>query len=152
MSCTISMNTLNKKDFVSSVRSLCFSLVWISKSFVHHSDYVKYLMDEYDYKVTLRNEVVSAREVFDNLSESIQNVYEDVMSEGIINAETHPEEFRLYHNPFLVTEGTWCVDFARIIISVTSLFLINLFILSFNLKKVTGLWYMGKVQQPVDLH
>ena len=76
-------------------------------SCVLYSRYVKFLMEQHDYQMTLRNEVVTAREVYENLSNAIQNVYDDVMSNGYIDKDAHPEEFRLYDNPFHVTEGTW---------------------------------------------
>jgi hypothetical protein len=57
--------------------------------------------------MTIRNEIVTARQIFDRLTTSIQNVYDDVMSSGFINQDLHPEEYHLYDNPLRVTEGTW---------------------------------------------
>jgi hypothetical protein len=57
--------------------------------------------------MTLRNQLVSACDVYDNLITSINNVYNDVMSQGEIDKQAHPSEYELYNNPFGVIDGPW---------------------------------------------
>lgn len=56
----------------------------------------------------LRGVKTSATSVYDALIESINNVYDDVINgTGFIDYDKHPEEHRLYSNPFRVTDGPW---------------------------------------------
>jgi hypothetical protein len=57
--------------------------------------------------MTLRNQVVTASDLYDELSASIKNVYDDVMRLGKIDKVAHPEERKLFGNRFRVTEGSW---------------------------------------------
>jgi hypothetical protein len=60
-----------------------------------------------DYSMTLRNQLTEANEVYDNLIRSINSVYVDVMRNGIIDEEAHPNEYQLFHNRLGVIDGPW---------------------------------------------
>lgn len=52
----------------------------------------------------------SAKQVYDDLITSINNVYNDVVvDKGSIDQGEHPKEYSLYHNPFGVIDGPWYV-------------------------------------------
>jgi predicted transcriptional regulator len=57
------------------------------------------------YSMTLGGIVKSVEDVYNTLVGHIANVYKDVMDDGIINATTHPDEYRLYNNPHQVIDG-----------------------------------------------
>ena len=56
--------------------------------------------------MTLRGVETTAAQVYDALLASIENVYNDVVfGSGFIDSNTHPEEHKLYDNPFRVVDG-----------------------------------------------
>jgi hypothetical protein len=55
--------------------------------------------------MTLRGIEVTAAQVYDALITSIENVYNDVILGGTIDQVKHPEEYKLFHNPFRVVDG-----------------------------------------------
>lgn len=72
------------------------------------SPYGKMLKD-LDYEMVLRGEIVKATDAYDALISSINNVYEDVVIDGLgsIDPIEHPEEYKLFHNPLRVIDGPW---------------------------------------------
>lgn len=68
--------------------------------------YLKALKDAAQpYSMQLRGVQTSSAAVYDSLVASITNVYKDVMATGFINPSTHPEEYRLFHNPHHAVDG-----------------------------------------------
>jgi hypothetical protein len=57
--------------------------------------------------MTLRNKGVTAQSAYDDLSNSIGNVYSDVLRTGKIDAKLHPMENELFGNPLKLPEGSW---------------------------------------------
>ena len=57
--------------------------------------------------MSLRGVETSAAEVYDNLVESINNVFDDVMTYGKINNNIHATEYDLFHNEPAVVDGPW---------------------------------------------
>ena len=55
----------------------------------------------------LRGKMTTATAVYNNLMESINNVYADVMADGIIDKDKHSEEYKLFNNPKRVVDGPW---------------------------------------------
>ena len=55
----------------------------------------------------LRGIETSAKKVYDELVESINNVYNDVVKYGTINRKKHDTEHDLFHNEHGVVEGPW---------------------------------------------
>jgi hypothetical protein len=67
--------------------------------------YVKVLAD-LDYKMPIRGEITSASVIYEELMESIRNVYDDVINGGgYISKENHPVEHALFDNPLRVVDG-----------------------------------------------
>lgn len=62
-------------------------------------------LKEMGYSMTLRGEETTAKEVYDNLIASINNVYSDVMTYGEINPELHRLDYNLYRNHFDTIDG-----------------------------------------------
>ena len=56
-----------------------------------HSQYGK-VFKTMDYTMKLRGKMTTAAEVYNNLIEAINNLYNDVMETGFIDATAHPEE------------------------------------------------------------
>lgn len=69
---------------------------------------MKYLKEQ-GFSMMLRNEVVTASDLYDLLIEKINIVYNDIMNIGEIDAVAHPDEFRLFNNPHRVIDGPWYV-------------------------------------------
>ena len=57
--------------------------------------------------MNLRGVHTSAAEVYNNLVESINNVYDDVMRNGKIDQNLHQSEYELFHNDPAVVDGPW---------------------------------------------
>jgi hypothetical protein len=68
-------------------------------------------LKEQGYSMTLRNQVVTASDLYDKLIATINIVYNDVINIGEIDAVAHPDEFRLFNNPHRIVDGPWYVDF-----------------------------------------
>jgi hypothetical protein len=67
--------------------------------------YVKILAD-LDYKMPIRGVLTSASVIYEELMESIRNVYDDVIEGGgYISKEKHPLEHSLFDNPMRVVDG-----------------------------------------------
>ena len=73
---------------------------------IRNSPYIEFLKEN-DYEMTLRNTPVQASEVYDRIISTIENVYNDVITDGEINADKHPDEYRLFNNPHRVVDGPW---------------------------------------------
>lgn len=59
------------------------------------------------YEMDLRGQRTTAAELYDNLINTINNVYEDVVNSGngVIDQVAHPMEYELFHNPHRVVDG-----------------------------------------------
>jgi hypothetical protein len=68
--------------------------------------YGKYLKRA-NYSMTLRGVTTSARKLYDNLIQSINNVFWDVTGTGSIDPWLHPAEYRLFRNPYEAIDGPW---------------------------------------------
>jgi hypothetical protein len=77
--------------------------------------YVKYLKEE-GYSMMIKNKVVTASELFDDLISTINIVYNDVLGLGEIDSDLHQREYELFNNPHRVIDGPWYVyvGFVRI--------------------------------------
>lgn len=73
---------------------------------INMRSYIQYLKKK-NYSMILRNQTVTANDLYRRLLQSTMNVYNDVMETGFIDQNNHPDEYNLYNNPFRVTEGTW---------------------------------------------
>lgn len=70
--------------------------------------YAKKLV-EVGYEMDIRGQRTTAAELYDNLINTINNVYEDVVNSGsgVIDQVAHPMEYELFHNPYRVVDGPW---------------------------------------------
>lgn len=68
--------------------------------------YMKFLKDE-GYSMTLKNEIVSASDLFDDLISNINIVYNDVLGLGEIDQDLHAAQYALFNNPHRVIDGPW---------------------------------------------
>jgi hypothetical protein len=64
---------------------------------------------EVGYEMDIRGQRTTAAELYDNLINTINNVYEDVVNSGsgVIDQVAHPMEYELFHNPYRVVDGPW---------------------------------------------
>lgn len=60
---------------------------------------------ELDYSMNLRGVEVRAEKLYENLVKAIENVYFDVIKNGVIDKDTHKEEYDLFHNINSVVDG-----------------------------------------------
>jgi len=58
------------------------------------------------FRMMIRGKMTTAEEVYNNLVTAVNNVYSDViLGNGIIDKVAHPDEYELFHNPFLSIDG-----------------------------------------------
>ncbi|KAL7519875.1 hypothetical protein ACHAWX_004632 [Stephanocyclus meneghinianus] len=53
----------------------------------------------------LRGKKTTAAQVYNSLVRSIANVYRDIMEQGFVDSDAHPNEFKLFNNPHRVIDG-----------------------------------------------
>lgn len=58
-----------------------------------------------EYSMKLRGKKTTAAQVYNSLVRSIANVYRDIMEQGVVDSDAHPNEFKLFNNPHRVIDG-----------------------------------------------